>query len=81
MPLWHVGVDASKQKAKNVYDVIIVGGGFGGLSCGSLLAKHGYKVLLLEKNPTVGGLCSSYPKFSDLLSKIAMKFDGFATTF
>ena len=29
--------------------MIIVGGGFGGLSAGSLLAHDGYKVLVLEK--------------------------------
>ena len=62
MSSWHVAVDPAKPKAKNEYDVIVAGGGFGGLSCGSLLAKNGYKVLVVEKNPTVGGLCSSYKK-------------------
>ena len=57
---WHVGVDPSVKKAKNEYDVIVVGGGFGGLSCGALLAKNGYKVLVAEKNSTVGGLCTTY---------------------
>lgn len=37
------------------YDVIVIGAGFGGLSCATKLAKHGKKVLLLEKNPHVGG--------------------------
>lgn len=60
MSSWHVQVDRTKNKAKNEYDVIVVGGGFGGLSCGALLAKNGYKVLILEKNQTVGGLCTSY---------------------
>lgn len=62
MPTWHVSCDRTKSKAQNEYDVIIVGGGFGGLSCGALLAKNGYKVCLVEKNDTVGGLCSSYKK-------------------
>ena len=57
---WHVRVDPSVKKAKNEYDAIVVGGGFGGLSCGAFLAKNGYKVLVVEKNATVGGLCSSY---------------------
>ncbi len=57
---WRVSPDRAKKKGHNEYDVIIVGSGFGGLSCGSLLAKKGYKVLVLEKNSVVGGLCSSY---------------------
>lgn len=37
------------------YDVIVIGAGFGGLSCAAKLAKHGKRVLLLEKNPHTGG--------------------------
>lgn len=60
MSSWHVSIDRKGPKGKNEYDVIVVGAGFGGLSCGSFLAKNGYKVLVLEKNRTLGGLCSSY---------------------
>lgn len=37
------------------YDFIIVGGGIGGLICGCLLSKEGYKVCVLEKHYTIGG--------------------------
>ncbi|MDI6844920.1 MAG: NAD(P)/FAD-dependent oxidoreductase [Candidatus Saccharicenans sp.] len=37
------------------YDVIIVGAGPGGLACGALLAKHGARVLILEKDRHPGG--------------------------
>lgn len=37
------------------YDVIVVGAGPGGATCGALLAKSGLKVLLLEKNAKAGG--------------------------
>ncbi|MCX6224541.1 MAG: FAD-dependent oxidoreductase [Bacteroidia bacterium] len=37
------------------YDFVIVGGGIGGLICGCLLSKEGYKVCILEKHYTIGG--------------------------
>ncbi|SHK71517.1 prolycopene isomerase [Desulfatibacillum alkenivorans DSM 16219] len=40
---------------QNKYDAIIIGAGVGGLTVGSLLAKHGKKVLILEQNDRVGG--------------------------
>ena len=43
-------------------DVIIVGAGIGGLCCGALLAHGGHKVTIYEKNPYLGGACSSYTK-------------------
>jgi phytoene dehydrogenase-like protein len=43
-------------------DVIIVGAGIGGLCCGALLAHGGHKVTIFEKNPYLGGACSSYTK-------------------
>jgi len=41
---------------ENQYDVIIMGGGVGGLSAAALLAKAGKKILLVEKEPRLGGL-------------------------
>ena len=35
--------------------VIIIGSGLGGLSCGVILAKNGYKVTILEQSTQVGG--------------------------
>lgn len=42
------------------YDVVIVGGGLGGLLCGVLLAKNGKKVCILEKNKQAGGCLQSF---------------------
>lgn len=43
-------------------DVIIIGAGVAGLTCACLLAKKGLKVLMIEKNPKVGGCCTSFQK-------------------
>lgn len=37
------------------YDFVIIGSGMGGLSAAVILAKHGYKVVVLEKNHQIGG--------------------------
>lgn len=36
-------------------DIIIIGGGLGGLTTGALLAKEGCRVTVLEKNAVIGG--------------------------
>lgn len=59
---WGVEVSPRKPKEENEYDVIIIGSGIGGLTCGALLSKRGYKVLVLEQHYQVGGYCSSYQR-------------------
>ena len=44
------------------FDVIIIGSGTGGAGCAAILAASGLKTLLLEKNPVLGGRCTSYTK-------------------
>ena len=43
-----------------IYDVVIIGGGLGGLQCGHILAKNGLNVCIVEKNPVFGGCLQSY---------------------
>ena len=43
-------------------DVVIIGAGMAGLTCGCLLAQKGLKVLMIEKNRKVGGCCASFQK-------------------
>ena len=43
-------------------DVIIIGAGMAGLTCGCLLAKRGLNVLIIEKNQKVGGCCASFER-------------------
>jgi all-trans-retinol 13,14-reductase len=59
IPSWTASLPPSRPQTPHTYDVIIIGGGFGGLSCGALLAKDGYHVLVLEKNEQVGGYGSN----------------------
>ena len=44
------------------YDVIVIGAGIGGLSAAALLARDGYKVLVVEGHIEVGGCASSYER-------------------
>jgi all-trans-retinol 13,14-reductase len=46
----------------NKYDFIIIGAGLGGLVCGNILTKKGYKVAILEKNYFTGGCLQSFRK-------------------
>jgi len=41
-------------------EVIIIGGGISGLTCGLHLAEFGYKVTILEKEAVIGGLARSF---------------------
>ncbi|MDR0713426.1 MAG: NAD(P)/FAD-dependent oxidoreductase [Bacteroidales bacterium] len=42
------------------YDVIIIGSGLGGLECGYILSRKGYRVCILEKNPQIGGCLQTF---------------------
>ena len=44
------------------YDAVIIGSGFGGLTCAHLLAKAGRKVLVLEAHWQPGGCMQSYQR-------------------
>ncbi|MDO5304766.1 MAG: FAD-dependent oxidoreductase, partial [bacterium] len=41
------------------FDVVVVGGGAGGIACAWNAAKNGLKTLLIEKNIHLGGLITS----------------------
>lgn len=43
-----------------MYDVVIIGSGLGGLACGVILAREGYKVCILEKNEQIGGTLQTF---------------------
>lgn len=43
----------------NKYDIVVAGSGIGGLCSAALLARHGYKVLLVERLERLGGRFST----------------------
>jgi prolycopene isomerase len=43
-----------------MYDVIVIGAGMGGLTCGTLLAKEGLRVLICEQSSKPGGYCVNF---------------------
>ncbi|MBQ0957955.1 NAD(P)/FAD-dependent oxidoreductase [Ideonella sp. 4Y11] len=42
------------------YDVVVVGAGVGGLTSAALLAEAGARVLVVERQPVLGGFCHSW---------------------
>lgn len=58
------------------YDVIIIGGGLGGLTAGAKLAKEGKKVLLIEQHYIPGG-CATTFKRKDYIMEVGLhELDG-----
>jgi len=58
------------------YDVIIIGGGLGGLTAGAKLAKEGRRVLLVEQHDRPGG-CATTFKRKDFIMEVGLhEMDG-----
>ncbi len=53
-----LGLTSLKEK----YDVIIIGAGVAGLTCGCYLAKNGLSVLIIEYHSIPGGFCTSFKR-------------------
>lgn len=49
-----------RESAQEVYDVIVIGAGIGGLSTAALLAKAGKSVLLVERHDRPGGYAHGF---------------------
>ncbi|MCQ2145599.1 MAG: NAD(P)/FAD-dependent oxidoreductase [Bacteroidales bacterium] len=43
---------------------IVIGSGLGGLQCGHILSRHGWKVTVLEQHSTIGGCMQSFRRGS-----------------
>ena len=59
------------------YDTIIIGGGLSGLTAGSLLAKRGLKVAVIEKSADPGGSCGVFKRGDTMFDQGAAMLYGF----
>lgn len=60
------------------YDVILIGGGLSALTCGFILARDRKRVLIIERNPIVGGVCSSFERDGFVFDRGPQVFPAFA---
>ncbi len=66
-----------KKQNKDMYDVVIIGAGIGGLVCGCYLAKAGMKVLIVEQHYKPGGYCTSFKRQGFTFDAAAHSFGGY----
>jgi all-trans-retinol 13,14-reductase len=59
-----------------IFDVIIIGGGLGGLVAGSKLAKEGKRVLLIEQHRVVGGFATTFRRKDYTIEVSLHEMDG-----
>ena len=58
------------------YDIIVIGGGLGGLTAGAKLAKEGHKVLLLEQHDRPGGCATTFRRHDYTMEVGLHEMDG-----
>lgn len=58
------------------YDVVVIGAGFGGLSCAALSSKYGLKTICLEAHDTAGGVAHSFTRYSTASKTTPFCFDS-----
>src|SRR5258708_6803955 len=58
------------------YEVVVVGGGIGGLTTAALLAARGVKVCLLERNSRVGGCVANFEHLGYAFEPTAGLYSG-----
>lgn len=59
------------------YDVVVIGGGISGLTAGSLLAKRGLSVAVVDKSYNPGGTCGIFKRGDTIFDQGAAMLYGF----
>ncbi len=62
---------------RQIYDVIVIGSGMGGMTSAALLSKKGYRVLVLEAASVPGGCSSSFYRKGFIFESGATTLMGF----
>jgi heterodisulfide reductase subunit A-like polyferredoxin len=62
LPMENMQLFSDSLKDRNFGDVLVVGGGVSGIQASLDLATAGFKVFLVEKNPSIGGHMSQLDK-------------------
>mmetsp|Transcript_20572 Transcript_20572/g.23843 ORF Transcript_20572/g.23843 Transcript_20572/m.23843 type:complete len:644 (+) Transcript_20572:1776-3707(+) len=74
--------DTSKiQEDQEEVDVVVIGSGFGGLSCAALTSKYNLETICLEAHDTPGGVAHSFSRYNNKSTtngnqKVPFRFDS-----
>lgn len=65
-------VNTFAQSSTTDYDVIIIGAGLGGLSCGAAFARQGFKPLVIEQHDKPGGYATAFKRPGGFLFDVSL---------
>ncbi len=68
------------MNASQSVDVVIIGSGIGGLCCGALLAKYGYRVTVCESHSIAGGAAHSFERNGYTFDSGPSLYSGLSTS-
>jgi len=65
-------INTFTRSADTDYDVIIIGAGLGGLSCGAAFARQGFKPLVIEQHDKPGGYATAFRRPGGFLFDVSL---------
>ena len=58
------------------YDVIVIGAGLGGLSCGAAFARQGFRPLVIEQHDKPGGFATAFRRPGGFIFDVSLHSTG-----